>query len=131
MPPNLTLDLLPQTLAVARLNAADALPDWAQGGALLSIVRTPEELSIVVETRFVPDSVRAERGFRSLRVRGLLDFSLTGILNSLTGPLARAGVSLFAISTFDTDYLLVREQDLSTALCALKEEGHAVHNTET
>ena len=127
MPPSLVLDVLPEPFAVVRLAADAAVPEWARGaGALVSVTRTADELSIVCPETAVPAGLPAQRGFRGLRVRGPLDFSAVGILASLAGPLAAAGVSLFALSTYDTDYLLVRAADLERALAALAGAGHAL-----
>ena len=104
----LQLILLPQTFAIARLPGDAAVPEWA-GGDLVSITRTAEELSIACRADDVPEGVHCERGWRCFRVAGTLDFSLIGVLAALTVPLANAGGSVFALSTFDTDYLLVRE----------------------
>ena len=113
-------------LAVARLAPTDPIPDWATPEAISSITRTREELSIVCAAASVPASVPAERGWRCLRVAGSLDFSLTGVLAAIAGPLAKAGVSIFAISTYETDYILVREQSLSAAIDCLAAAGHEV-----
>jgi hypothetical protein len=127
---SLTLSLLPGILAVCRLERDAPIPAWAlQAGphqSLVSVTRTSEELSIVCAQDLLPPGARAERGFRAFKVAGPLDFSLTGVLASLTTPLAEAGVSVFAVSTFDTDYLLVREVQLAAArktlstVCRLK-----------
>jgi hypothetical protein len=121
----LDLQLLAGTYAVSRLSPGEPVPEWARG-ELLAIVRTPDELSIVSAADSVPAAICSERGWRVLRVAGPLDFSLVGILAALTGALARADVALFSLSTFDTDYLLVRERDLQRAQRALKSEGHRV-----
>ncbi len=120
----LALEWLPGEFAAVRLDAADPVPEWALRGRLHGITRTPDELSIVCDAAEVPQDVRAERGWRMLRVRGPLQFDLTGILASLTGPLAAAGVPIFSISTFDTDYLMVRAADASRATDALNRAGH-------
>ncbi len=91
-----------------------------------SLTRTEEELSLVCAGADVPARLAAERGFCRLTVRGPLEFSLVGVLASLTAPLAEAGVSLFSISTFDTDHVLVRETDLDRACAALEAAGHRV-----
>ena len=122
----MTLTLLTDTFAVCRLDADAPLPAWATAETFFSITHTSDELSIVCPQRAVPDGIRCERDWRCLRVSGVLDFSLVGILASLTVPLAAAGVSVFAISTFDTDYLLVKEKDLAAALDALRKAGHIV-----
>lgn len=124
--PTLDLTLLDPPLAVCRLSPGATVPDWAAFGAFTSITRTAEEWSIVCEAGAVPADVRRETGFRALKVAGPLDFALTGILASLAVPLAEAGVSVFALSTFDTDYLLVREAQLECALRALRGAGHRI-----
>ena len=127
----LDLILLGARFAVCRLDAADPIPPWAVRGDFCSITRTADELSVVCPEAAVPDGVQAERGWRVLRVVGTLDFTLVGILTSLTGPLAQAGISLCAISTFGTDYLLLREPDLGRATEALVAAGHAVSGRES
>ncbi len=122
----LTLSLLPQEFGICRLDSEEETPDWAAEGPFLSITRTADELSIVCPARAIPDDVTASRGWRCLKVRGPLDFSLTGVLLSLARPLAEAGVSIFAISTYDTDYVLVPDRDLTQALTALRRAGHVV-----
>ncbi|HSN87420.1 MAG TPA: ACT domain-containing protein [Thermoanaerobaculia bacterium] len=122
---SLTLALLPDRLAVCRLPPEAPLPTET-GGSLWSVTRTRAELSLVLAEDAVRDGWKAERGWRCLEVKGPLDFSLTGILASLATPLAEAGVSLFAVSTYDTDYVLVREESLDRAIRALRDAGHQV-----
>jgi hypothetical protein len=93
---------------------------------LQSVTRTADELSIVCSAASVPTAVSAQRGFRCLRVVGPLDFAATGILESLLRPLADAGVSVFVVSTYDTDYVLVRAACLEPAVAALCRAGHEV-----
>ena len=95
-------------------------------GDFQSVTRTSRELSIICDAKEVPEEVQAERGWRCLRVAGTLEFHLTGILASLASPLAEAGISIFALSTFDTDYLLVKEDALEPALQTLEVEGHDI-----
>jgi hypothetical protein len=125
----LELRLLAGSYAVSRLSPDEALPEWARG-ELLAATWTPDELSVVSTAEAVPDSVRSEPGWRVLRVAGPLDFSLVGILAALTGALARAEVAVFSLSTFDTDYLLIRERDLERALGALESDGHRIATSE-
>ena len=118
---DLTLSLRPGLFAVCRLAPDQALPAWLDWSAdLASVTRTADELSIVCPTDQVPDGVTAERDWRAFKVEGPLDFALIGILAELSGALAKAGVSLFALSTYDTDYLLVRSADLAGAADALR-----------
>ena len=124
----LKLLLLPDRFAVCRLEPDAAVPDWALSSSvgLRSITRTDDELSIVCGENDVPEGVKCESGWRAMRVAGTLDFSLSGVLASLATPLADAGVSIFAVSTFDTDYLLVRDDDVGRAVHALQAAGHEV-----
>jgi aminoglycoside 6'-N-acetyltransferase I len=112
--------------AVCRLDADAPLPVWVAGGSFVSITRTADELSVVRREEAVPDGVRCERGWKCLRVAGTLSFSLVGVLASLVGPLAQAGVGVFAVSTFDTDFLLVKRADFERAVDVLRRAGHAV-----
>jgi hypothetical protein len=124
--PRRTLTLFPDILAVCRLDPDGVLPPWASGGPFTSITRTPAELSIVCLQKGVPEGVRCEPGWRCLAVEGPLAFGLTGALVSLARALALAGVSVFAISTFDTDYLLVWEADVERTVELLSRERHRV-----
>lgn len=123
--PALPLEVLPEFLAVCRLARDAEVPDWAQGStAFLTITRTPAELSITAEQERIPAEVACERDYRALRVRGPLPLNLIGILASIAEPLAEAGISIFAISTYDTDYVLVKDTDLGAARRALERAGH-------
>lgn len=125
--PVLKLSVGPEVLAVTRLAADAPIPVWASSASgLLSITRTAQELSIVCDEQVVPAGTRVEAGWRALKVQGPLDFGLTGILASLAIPLAIAEVSIFALSTFDTDYVLVKQERLDIALMALRRVGHII-----
>ena len=104
------------------------MPEWATAGGepLHVLVRTAAELTVVCEAARVPPDARAERGWRALEVVGPLDLALTGVLVSLLEPLARAGVAIFAVSTYDTDHVLVRADRLDDAVAALRAAGHRV-----
>lgn len=121
---SLTIKILPGLFAVCRLPADAPSPDWARSNELLVFTRTMDELSIVCGAEHVPENVTAELGWRGLKVVGPLEFSLVGILASLALPLAEAGISIFALSTYDTDYVLVKEADLDKACQTLREAGH-------
>ncbi len=116
--------LLPGELAVCRLEPEEPCPPWAQGPGLVAVVRTAEELSVICPAPRVPPGVERVEGWRALRVAGPLDMSAVGVLAGLSGCLARAGVSLLALSTFLTDYVLVRRADLGRALAALGAGGY-------
>jgi hypothetical protein len=122
----LSLVVLANRLAVCRLEGDAMVPGWAMSEDFFSITRTGDELSIVCREVLVPEGIRAETGWRALRVGGVLDFSQVGILAGVASPLAGAGISLFALSTFDTDYLLVKEHDLGRAIEVLVAAGHTV-----
>jgi hypothetical protein len=122
----LDLDLMPGAYAICRWSADATLPDWAYQGGFVSVTRTPAELSAVCAFDAVPPGTVCEGPWRILAVRGPLDFALTGVMASLAAPLADAAVSLFAICTYDTDYLLVRAENLDRAVQALKAAGHRV-----
>lgn len=120
----MNLKELPGSYSILRLGAKDPVPEWAMQGPFHSVNRTSEELSIVCESQFVPAEIeyRSDQ-WKCLRVEGLLDFGQTGILSSIAGPLARAKISIFAISTYNTDYVLVKADTLERAKEALKKNG--------
>jgi hypothetical protein len=120
------LCLLPDRFAVCRLDADAELPSWASSPTFLSITRTHDELSIVCEEHRVTGDVRVVRGWRCIKVEGPIPFETTGVAASLTAPLGAAGISVFLIATFDTDYLLVQDNMLGAALDALREAGHVL-----
>lgn len=122
----LTLSAADGTFAVARLAPDDDFPDWALTGAFASVTRTEDELSVVCLEDEVPAGVLHEGGWRCLGVVGQLDFSLAGVIASLAEPLAAAGVPIFVISTYDSDFLLVKDDRLAQAREALVGAGHTV-----
>jgi hypothetical protein len=124
--PPLTLEVLPGLLAVCRLSVSQAVPEWVLRLPFWSITRTEDEMSVVVPEALASPGWKQEVGWRALKVRGPLDFGLIGVLSRLSGALAASNVSLFAISTFDTDYVLVREADLARAVAALQAAGCTV-----
>jgi hypothetical protein len=126
MADELALTILPGIYAVSRLPAPEPIPNWALGDQFLSITRTNEELSILCPQQNVPAGVPREPDWRCLKVEGPLSFSLTGVLASLLTPLAEAQVSIFAVSTFNTDYILVKADTLKEAVNALLAAGHDV-----
>jgi uncharacterized protein len=124
---SLTLVLQDDQIAVCRLTPAAELPKWALGDGFCSITRTSDELSIVCkDDGRIPPEVQCERGWRLLRVAGTQAFTLTGVLSSVLQPLAEAEISIFAVSTFDTDYLMVKAEALSQAIEELRAAGHSV-----
>ena len=125
----LAIDVRPGEYAVVRLPADAAVPAelLEPGEGFVSVTRTPEELSVICPAGREPaGSTAAEDGWRLLSVRGPLEFTLTGIIAALASELAAAGVTLFSMSTFDTDHILVRAGDLDDAVTALRDSGHEV-----
>ncbi len=122
----LRLSMLEGQVSVCRLDPSSGIPNWAVTGGLFSVTRTAEELSVVCPESAVPEDIRCEKGWRVLKLEGPFEFSEVGVLASLTAPLAEAGISIFAISTFDTDYVLVKKERLDLAVAALRERFHEV-----
>ena len=122
----LTLSILPSTFTIHRLPTGTSLPGSLYRSSFLSITQTHDELSIVCDSDIALRSDAQEKGWSCLQVDGTLDFGLTGILADLSGTLAEAGISLFAVSTYDTDYLLVKREILEDAADALRRAGHTV-----
>jgi hypothetical protein len=117
--PKLLLSILPNRLAISRLDKDAQIPSWAMDDTFFSISKTDDELSIVCSENTVPNGIKSERGWRALKVEGPLDFSLTGIFASLANPLAEAKISIFALSTFETDYILIQDKKLKEAIKVL------------
>ena len=120
----LALKVVPATFGICRLSPQRRIPRWVHRSVFYSISRSPDELSIVCEQDLIPQQVRCEGDWKAIRVLGPLDLSMIGVLHSLAGPLTRAGISIFFLSTFDTDYLLVREKNLRRAVSVLEAAGH-------
>lgn len=118
--------LLPETLAICKLSHATRIPDWGLDGKFVSITRMADEISIVCPQDKIPQGITSDQGWRCLKVEGPFDFSATGVVASFTRPLSAAGIAILVISTYDTDYLMVREKDLEGAIQVLSDEGHGV-----
>jgi hypothetical protein len=120
------LEVLSMELAVCRLGPHEPLPDWALGADFFNVTRTANELSIICPQDRVPPGVEMVGGWQCLKVRGPLDFNQVGVLASLARPLAAAKISVMAVSTFETDYILLREKDIKLAVSALRKDDHLV-----
>jgi hypothetical protein len=120
----LTLQLLPQNFSVCQLACDAPLPQWSTRGAVFSITRTENGLSLVCESKYVPRSVKSEKGWRCFKLQGPFPFAVTGVLESVLEPLARERLSIFAVSTYDTDYVLVKEKAVAKATKVLRAAGH-------
>ncbi|MCH8316851.1 MAG: ACT domain-containing protein [Planctomycetes bacterium] len=128
---DITMEWLPGRYAVCRFDPSASIPGWAlAGGGFVSITHSERELSIVAAESIVPAEVKAERGWAAMRVVGKLDFSIVGLLAKLTGALAEAGIPCFAISTYDTDYILVKQQDADDAAEALGKVAQVTRRPE-
>ena len=115
----LTLSLMPDSFAICKLSPDSAIPSWVVDGEFFSITKTPDELSIVCNEKIVPPGVAAEREWAAFKIDGPLDFAMTGILSSIASPLADARISVFVISTYDTDYILVKRENVEKVFKAL------------
>jgi uncharacterized protein len=121
-----TLERFPETLAVVRLGPGAEIPPWAESSSLFSVTATATETSVVCAARSVPAKSRHQRPFTAFQVEGPLDFALTGVLSALLAPLAEAGISVFTISTFDTDWILVPGAEADRAAEEWRRRGHTV-----
>lgn len=124
----LKMSLLDINLGVCRLASNDAVPAWGTKSQFFSVTKTEEELSIVCEEQYIPEGVNCEGSWRALKVEGPLDFSLVGILSKISSALAAVKVSIFAISTYDTDYILVKSKDIDKAVEALRNNDYDILN---
>ncbi|HVO57330.1 MAG TPA: ACT domain-containing protein [Dongiaceae bacterium] len=122
----LTIVIHPGRYAIYRLDPEAPVPSWAEGEGFVSVTRTADELSVVCVQDRLPHVHHAERERRLLQIEGKLAFSLVGVLAAVAVPLAKAEISVFAVSTYDTDYLLVAERDLHNATQALEAAGHSI-----
>jgi len=122
----LTMKLLEEKYGVCRLDKTESIPEWSKNSNFFSITRTEDELSIVCSQDSIPDDIKCEKDWRILKVQGPLDFSLIGILASISRVLAQKGISIFAVSTYDTDYILVKNRDIDNAIKSLVNEGYEV-----
>ncbi|MGA8848163.1 MAG: ACT domain-containing protein [Nocardioides sp.] len=125
--PTYTLQEYPETLAVVRLGAGAEVPEWAESSSIFSVTATAHETSVVCAARSVPTKARHQRGFTAFAVEGPLDFALTGVLLALLFPLAEEEISVFTLSTYDTDWLLIPQNDASRAADAWRSHGHTVN----
>lgn len=123
----ITFCVLKNIFAVCRFNGDSPIPHWFQNNGFYTVTKTDDELSIVCEQQAVPEGVKCEKNWRILKIDGVLDFSLVGILASVSTILANEKISIFVISTYDTDYILVKENDFESAVAALKSAGHIVN----
>jgi uncharacterized protein len=122
----LRLHVIDGRYSLARLHPSEAVPSWADGDGFVSISRSRDELSIICATHRVPRDVQRVDGYVGIAVEGPLAPEIVGVLASMAGPLADAGIPIVAVGTFDTDYVFVREGDLARAIDVLRAAGHTV-----
>lgn len=122
----LTMKLLNKTYGVCRLDKEASIPKWALESEFFSITKTEDELSVVCEMNTIPEEMICERNWRILKIVGPLDFALIGILASISSLLADSGISIFAVSTYDTDYILIKDKDVEQGVEALLQEEYLV-----
>ena len=120
------IEQFPETLAVVRLAPGAEIPTWAESSSIFSITATATETSLVCAARGVPTKAVHHGPLTGFAVKGPLDLALVGVLHDLLGPLAEAGISVFTLSTYDTDWILVRERDAARASEAWQHRGHVV-----
>jgi uncharacterized protein len=123
----IAMSLVEGNFGITRLDKEEAIPEWCLKGDFYSITKTADELSIVCSEDFIPIGVTCEKDWKVLKIDGPLDFSLVGILSSISNVLATQSISIFAISTYDTDYILVKAVDLDRSIKALSKAGYAMH----
>ena len=128
-PRSLVLEVVPGELAICRLPPDAAVPAWGAGGGVTAAIRTPDSLTLMVPAPRVPAETDSSRGWRALRVAGVFAFSEVGVIVAVAAPLAAAGVSIMPLATYETDYVLVRDEQLALALATLRNAGHRVHET--
>ena len=128
--PKQTLQLIDDHFTIHSFPPLSPVPTAVLASEIYFIGKTADELSIVCDSDIPLDSEEEESGWRALEVLGPLGFSLTGILSNISGVLASADISIFAISTFDTDYILVKQAHVNTAIKALIKDGYKVLNPE-
>ncbi len=122
----LTISVLETAFAVSRLESESRIPSWAADEELIFVAKADGGISIVCRQDILPSGIRSERGWRCLKIEGPFGFDEVGILLSALKPLAEAEVPVLAFSTFDTDYIIVKERDLRKAIGALEGHGHRV-----
>jgi len=120
----LVLSILSETFTIHKFSPDASIPEKILKSNYYSVSKTENELSLVCSEIIEVESLQSSKGWKCIKVRGPLDFNLTGILAGISGILAKGDISIFAISNFDTDFILVRSQDLSSAKTKLRQAGY-------
>lgn len=126
MPKSFVISVLKDAYKVCRLNAFEGVPEWALETPLSSVTRTAEELSIVCPEKVAPEELKSEQEWKCLKIHGPLGFDEVGIISNLTKVLADVDISVFVLSTFETDYIMVKRLNIEKAAKALAEKGHEI-----
>ncbi|URM27122.1 ACT domain-containing protein [Pseudomonas frederiksbergensis] len=124
---SINLKVLPDAYSISRMPGDEKLPSWADGAGFVSISRSPEELSIVCLQSRVPEGVKVDRDWRCFQFVGPFAFDETGIILSVIRPLTETGFGVFVVSTFDGDYMLLKDTDFEKGLTVLTDAGHKIH----
>jgi hypothetical protein len=120
------LSLLKGKFAVCRLEKSSPIPDWLKESTFCSISRTYGELSFVCSQESIPECIKCDKDWRCFQVEGPIPFNVTGVIASLTAPLAEAKIPVFVFSTYDTDYFMVKDRELAHARAVLESAGHTI-----
>jgi hypothetical protein len=120
---NFSITPMPGEYTIVRLGPVEPVPQWADCGVFFSITRTPEELSLLVEAAAVPPGLQMESGWQGLKLEGPFAFDEIGVLSGILTPLSAAGISILAVSTFDTDYVFIKSERFNDAMKILEIEN--------
>lgn len=123
--PKLRLCVLPENYAICSFPPDASLPEWADRPSIFSVTKTPKEITIVCEESHVPGECQKSENWKCIKIEGCFDLDVVGVLASITEPLAQNKISLYVISTFDTDYVLIHANDMDKAISCLSEFGHS------
>jgi hypothetical protein len=126
IPAKLKLSTLKDSFSICKLDPSSDIPSWAWEGDFFSITRTTDELSIICDCKNIPEKMKCEHNWQVLMIEGPFEFEEIGILHSITKPLAEAEISLLTISTYDTDYILIKEGHYEEAIKSLERAGHII-----
>ena len=121
---------MPENYAICSFPPDAAFPDWEHHPSILSITKTPKEITLVCEENLVPGECTQSENWKCIKVEGSFDLDAVGVLSSIAGPLAQNGISLYVISTYDTDYILIHAKNIEKTVSCLRESGHTFINTE-
>jgi hypothetical protein len=122
----LKLSLLKDKYAICTLPNDTPIPDWALTQSLISITRTGKELTIVCRMDSIPSELQSDLNWRCFRIDGSFDLNQIGVISSISSPLADAGISIYVISTYDTDYFLVQDKNVEQTISTLSNSGHSI-----